>query len=204
MQPLRSVHEQSRLLRDRPRRRAARAADGRPSLRHPQSIRRGLRRCWPRPGCRVVRAVPARLRRYPLPRAIRCPARASRPRLVGATLLALLDAFGRPRARCWFGYDWGGARRLRRGSALARVAAAGLVSVISYNHPGHREGDAPRSGPRTSTGLWYQYYFHSERGRAGAGSRPRAASRALPAPLAADLVLRRSHPRAQRRCLRPP
>jgi pimeloyl-ACP methyl ester carboxylesterase len=83
---------------------------------------------------------------------------------LGADLLALLDALRIPRAVV-AGYDWGG-RAACVVSALWPARVRGLVSVNGYNLQ-----DIARSGrpaaPDKELRLWYQYYFHGERGRAG-------------------------------------
>jgi pimeloyl-ACP methyl ester carboxylesterase len=83
---------------------------------------------------------------------------------LGADLLALLDALSIPSA-ILAGYDWGG-RAACIVSALWPERVTGLVSCGSYNvHDvaGAMKPDTPDNEHR----LWYQYYFQSERGRAG-------------------------------------
>jgi pimeloyl-ACP methyl ester carboxylesterase len=63
------------------------------------------------------------------------------------------------------GYDWGG-RAACIGAALWPERARGLVSAGGYNIqdiPGSIKPQMPENEFR----YWYQYYFHSERGRAG-------------------------------------
>src|SRR5262245_35373231 len=79
-------------------------------------------------------------------------------------LLALMDALAIPNA-VLAGYDWGG-RAACIVAALWPERARGLVTGGGYNvHnvPGAMEPMAPEDEHR----LWYQYYFHGERGRAG-------------------------------------
>jgi pimeloyl-ACP methyl ester carboxylesterase len=81
----------------------------------------------------------------------------------GADVLALLDALSIPSA-ILAGYDWGG-RGACIVSALWPERVTGLISCGSYNiHDiaGALKPDTPDNEHR----LWYQYYFHSERGRA--------------------------------------
>ena len=95
---------------------------------------------------------------------------------LGADLLALMDALAIPRA-VLAGYDWGG-RAACVVAALWPERCAGLVSFNSYNIQDiarSMEPDAPRNEHR----LWYQYYFHSERGRAGLAKDRRAVTRLL-------------------------
>jgi pimeloyl-ACP methyl ester carboxylesterase len=89
---------------------------------------------------------------------------------LGTDLLAFLDALGIARA-VLAGYDWGG-RAACVVSALWPDRAKGLVSCgVGYNIQ-----NIPASGrpvaPEAEHRLWYQYYLHGERGRAGlAGGR---------------------------------
>ncbi|RPH37900.1 MAG: alpha/beta hydrolase [Desulfobulbaceae bacterium] len=79
-------------------------------------------------------------------------------------LLAFMDALEISRA-VLAGYDWGG-RAACILAALWPDRVSGLVSVGGYNiHdiPGSVKPQIPENEYR----FWYQYYFHSERGRAG-------------------------------------
>lgn len=83
---------------------------------------------------------------------------------LGADLLALLDALGLERA-VLAGYDWGG-------TAACVVAALWPDRVVGLvNQNGYKIQDIAAAGepaaPETEHRFWYQYYFHSERGRAG-------------------------------------
>ena len=95
---------------------------------------------------------------------------------LGADLLALLDALHIERAIV-AGYDWGG-RAACVVSALWPQRVRGLVSVNGYNLQ-----DIARSGqpaaPDKEYRLWYQYYFHGERGRAGLAANRRDMARLL-------------------------
>ena len=78
--------------------------------------------------------------------------------------LAFMDALEISRA-VLAGYDWGG-RAACILAALWPERVSGLVSVGGYNiHdiPGSIKPQSPENEHR----FWYQYYFHSERGRAG-------------------------------------
>ncbi|HVJ55546.1 MAG TPA: alpha/beta hydrolase [Aliidongia sp.] len=77
---------------------------------------------------------------------------------------ALLDGLGIGPA-ILAGYDWGG-RAACIVAALWPERTAGLVSVGGYNIQSLAHAGAPQS-PETEHRYWYQYYFHSERGRAG-------------------------------------
>lgn len=83
---------------------------------------------------------------------------------LAADLLALLDALGIQRAAL-AGYDWGG-RAACIVAALWPERAQCLVSVNGYNLQ-HIAGAAKPIAPEDELRYWYQYYFHSERGRAG-------------------------------------
>jgi pimeloyl-ACP methyl ester carboxylesterase len=79
-------------------------------------------------------------------------------------LLAFMDALEISRA-VLAGYDWGG-RAACIVAALWPERVRALVSVGGYNIqdiPGSIEPQHPEEEYR----FWYQYYFHSERGRAG-------------------------------------
>lgn len=83
---------------------------------------------------------------------------------LGADLLALMDALAIPRA-VLAGYDWGG-RAACVVAALWPERCTGLLSVNSYNIQNIADAMAPDSAENEHC-LWYQYYFHSQRGRAG-------------------------------------
>jgi len=84
---------------------------------------------------------------------------------LGADLLAFLDALGIGRA-VLAGYDWGG-RAACVVAALWPERAQGLVSCgVGYNIQNIPAADRPVA-PETEHRLWYQYYLHGERGRAG-------------------------------------
>lgn len=79
-------------------------------------------------------------------------------------LLSLLDALEIERAVV-AGYDWGG-RAACIVSALWPQRVRGLVTGGGYNIQ-HIPGSAKPIAPQREHQLWYQYYFHGERGRAG-------------------------------------
>jgi len=89
----------------------------------------------------------------------------------GADLLALLDALSIERP-VLAGYDWGG-RACCIVAALWPERCAGLVSQNGYNIQDIANSGQPAS-PQTEQRLWYQYYFHGERGRAGLSQNRRA------------------------------
>ncbi|GAB3733351.1 alpha/beta hydrolase [Amycolatopsis oliviviridis] len=79
-------------------------------------------------------------------------------------LLDFMDALGLEKAVV-AGYDWGG-RAACIVAALRPERVRGLVSVDGYNvqNLAYAGEPAPPDWERT---YWYQYYFHSERGRRG-------------------------------------
>lgn len=83
---------------------------------------------------------------------------------LAADLLALMDALQIQRA-VLAGYDWGG-RAACIVSALWPERVVALVSGNSYNVQDISRSAEPAS-PQAEAALWYQYYFHSERGRRG-------------------------------------
>jgi pimeloyl-ACP methyl ester carboxylesterase len=95
---------------------------------------------------------------------------------LGQDLLELLDALGIPKA-VLAGYDWGG-RAACVVSALWPERAAGLVSCGGYNIQDIPNAYKP-ADPEQEARLWYQYYFHTERGRSGLIEKRRALCRLL-------------------------
>jgi pimeloyl-ACP methyl ester carboxylesterase len=83
---------------------------------------------------------------------------------LGADLLALMDALQIDNAYL-AGYDWGG-RAACVVAALWPERCRGLVSFNSYNIQNITQALLPDT-PEREHRMWYQYYFHSERGRAG-------------------------------------
>ena len=83
---------------------------------------------------------------------------------LAADLLALMDALKIGRAVVG-GYDWGG-RAACIVSALWPERAVALVSGNSYNVHDIARSWEPASAEQEAAN-WYQYYFHSERGRRG-------------------------------------
>ena len=83
---------------------------------------------------------------------------------LGADLRALLDALGLERA-VLAGYNWGG-RAACVVAALWPERVAGLVTIGGYNIQDIAGAAAPLP-PAQEHRLWYQFYLHGERGRAG-------------------------------------
>ena len=83
---------------------------------------------------------------------------------IGVDLIALMDALRLPRAVV-AGYDWGG-RAACVAAALWPERCTGLVSVNSYLIQDIAKAAVPIA-VKIEAGFWYQYYFLTERGRAG-------------------------------------
>jgi pimeloyl-ACP methyl ester carboxylesterase len=95
---------------------------------------------------------------------------------LGADLLALMDALNVNQATL-AGYDWGG-RAACVVAALWPERCTGLVSFNSYNIQNIAKAMVPDTAANEHS-LWYQYYFHSERGRAGLAKDRRGVCRLL-------------------------
>lgn len=90
--------------------------------------------------------------------------RAGQQAAIGVDVIALMDALHIERA-VLAGYDWGG-RAACVAAALWPQRCIGLVSVNSYLIQDIAKAGMPLP-PSVESGLWYQYYFQTERGRAG-------------------------------------
>lgn len=90
--------------------------------------------------------------------------RAGQQAAIGADLKDLLDALGIERA-VLAGYDWG-ARAACIVAALWPGRVTGLVTCGGYQIQDIPAAIAPVD-PAQEERFWYQYYFHTERGRAG-------------------------------------
>lgn len=95
---------------------------------------------------------------------------------IGVDAIALMDALKLNRA-VLAGYDWGG-RAACVAAALWPERCTGLVSVNSYLIQDIAKAGLPIS-PLIESGLWYQYYFQTERGRAGLTANRREIARTL-------------------------
>jgi len=125
-------------------------------------------------GCRVI--VPY-LRGFGGTRFLRPDTpRSGEQAALGADLLALMDALALPRA-VLAGYDWGG-RAACVVAALWPERCSGLLTFNSCNIQHIASAMRPLP-PASEHRLWYQYYFHSERGRAGLAADRRALCRLL-------------------------
>lgn len=90
--------------------------------------------------------------------------RAGQQGAIGADVIALMDALKIP-AAVFAGFDWGG-RAACVAAALWPERCTGLVSVNSYLIQDIARAMTPIPA-KIESGLWYQYYFQTERGRAG-------------------------------------
>jgi len=95
---------------------------------------------------------------------------------LGADLLAFMDALGISQS-ILAGYDWGG-RAACVVSALWPERVRGLVSVGGYNIQDIAKSGRPASALQEFR-YWYQWYFQTERGRAGLASNRREICRML-------------------------
>lgn len=95
---------------------------------------------------------------------------------LGQDLLDFLDALQVPRA-VLAGYDWGG-RAACILAALHPGRVAGLVTCTGYAIQDIAAAAAP-APPEQEYRWWYQYYFHTERGRAGLAADRRGIARLL-------------------------
>ena len=83
---------------------------------------------------------------------------------LGHDLLQFMDALGIARAAL-AGYDWGG-RAACVAAALRPERVRCLVSCTGYNIQNIATSGEPIAAEQEHR-FWYQYYFHTERGRAG-------------------------------------
>ncbi len=95
---------------------------------------------------------------------------------LAADLLALMDMLNIERATL-AGYDWGG-RAACIVAALWPERVEALTTGNSYNIQNISRAMEPTS-PREEAALWYQYYFHNERGRRGLERDRRGVTRLL-------------------------
>jgi len=95
---------------------------------------------------------------------------------MGQDLLDLMDALDLPRA-VLVGFDWGG-RGACIVAALWPERVKGLVIANGYSIQDIAASKNP-APPEQENRLWYQYYFHTERGRAGLEANRRELTRLL-------------------------
>jgi pimeloyl-ACP methyl ester carboxylesterase len=102
--------------------------------------------------------------------------RAGQQAAIGVDVIDLMDALQIERA-VLAGYDWGG-RAACVAAALWPERCAGLISVNSYLIQDIAKAGLPLP-PAIESGLWYQYYFQTERGRDGLAANRREIARTL-------------------------
>jgi pimeloyl-ACP methyl ester carboxylesterase len=95
---------------------------------------------------------------------------------LGVDAIAFMDALPLNRA-VLAGYDWGG-RAACVAAALWPERCTGLVAVNGYLIQDIAKAGLPLP-PAIEAGLWYQYYFQTERGRAGLTAHRRELARTL-------------------------
>jgi pimeloyl-ACP methyl ester carboxylesterase len=95
---------------------------------------------------------------------------------LGHDLLQFMDALGISRAAL-VGYDWGG-RAACIAAALRPERVRCLVSCTGYNIQNIATSGEPAPAEQEHR-LWYIYYFHTERGRAGLAKNRRDICRLL-------------------------
>jgi pimeloyl-ACP methyl ester carboxylesterase len=123
-------------------------------------------------GCRVI--VPY-LRGFGATRFLSAETpRSGQQAALGNDLRDLMDAFGIKRA-VLAGYDWGG-RAACVVAALWPERVRGLVTGNGYNIQNIAASATPVA-PAQEHRFWYQYYFHTERGRTGLEQNRRALCR---------------------------
>ena len=119
--------------------------------------------------------------------------------VVAVDIIALMDALKIERA-ILAGFDWG-ARTADIIAAIFPERCKALVSVSGYLIGSQQAGQVPLP-PQAELQWWYQYYFATERGRAGYETIPARLCQAHLAARFAKMGLRRCHVRAQRSVLR--
>ncbi len=90
--------------------------------------------------------------------------RNGQPSAVAADIIALMDALGIEKATL-AGFDWG-ARTANIVAALWPQRCRAMVSVSGYLIGSQESGKMPLP-PKAELQWWYQFYFATERGRAG-------------------------------------
>lgn len=113
-------------------------------------------------GCRVITPY---LRGYGVTRFLSNDTlRSGQQAALAHDLLALMDELSLTSVTL-AGYDWGG-RAACIVAALWPERVSGLISCCGYNIQNIRDSINPEP-PENEFRYWYQYYFHSERGRIG-------------------------------------
>jgi pimeloyl-ACP methyl ester carboxylesterase len=96
--------------------------------------------------------------------------------VVAADIIAFMDALKIDQAVVG-GFDWG-ARTADIMAALWPARVKGLVSVSGYLI-GSQQGNKTPLAPKAELSWWYQYYFATERGRAGYAANTREFNRLI-------------------------
>ena len=125
--------------------------------------------------------------------------RNGQPSAVAVDIVAFMDALKIEKATL-AGFDWG-ARTANIVAALWPERCKALVSVSGYLIGSQEAGKMPLP-PKAELQWWYQFYFATERGRAGYDKIPARLREAHLAARLAEMELRRRHVRSQRRGLR--
>jgi len=138
-------------------------------------------RCYdavaPRVAAAGFRAIVPYLRGYGPTRFLsRYTPRSGQQAALAHDLLQLMDAL-KIETAVVAGYDWGG-RAACIVSALWPARVKGLVTGCGYNLQNIPASVTP-ADPAQEHRHWYQYYFHTERGRAGLAANRRALARLL-------------------------
>ena len=126
-------------------------------------------------------------------------ARNGQQSVLAVDAIALMDALHIDKAVVG-GFDWG-ARTANIMAALWPERCKALVSVSGYLI-GSREVNKMPLPPEAELSWWYQFYFATERGRAGYEQKSARLRKAHLADRFAEVGLRRCDLRAQRRRLR--
>ena len=125
--------------------------------------------------------------------------RNGQPAALALDIIALMDALGIEKAII-AGFDWG-ARTANIVAALWPERCKAMVSVSGYLIGSQEAGKAPLP-PKAELQWWYQYYFATERGRAGYEKYRRDFAKLIWQLASPQVEVRRRHLRAQRRGVR--
>ena len=109
---------------------------------------------------------------------------------IGTDVIALMDALAIQQA-IFAGYDWGG-RAACVAAALWPERCSGIVTVNNYLIQDISSAMLPIR-PDLEAGLWYFYYFLTERGRAGLTANRREIARVIWTRKFAEMAIRRCH-----------
>ena len=121
--------------------------------------------------------------------------RNGQPSALALDTVAFMDALEIRKATL-AGFDWG-ARTANIVAALWPERCKAMVSVSGYLIGNQEAGKVPLP-PQAELQWWYQYYFATERGRAGYEKYRRRLCQAHLAARVAEVAVRRRHLRAQR------